>query len=602
MPESSQNRPRSRRGKRTKSRRRNLILGSSIFLVLLIAMVAWVGVRALMAKSELESAVPLATTLRNAVAKQDVALVSRTASALARHASAADNLTSDPIWRAAEIVPGLGPNLAAFRELASVTNDLSRDAVGPLTRLAATVDLSDLRPKDGAVNIEPLVVAAPMVSKASMALASADRRIQDIDTRQTLAAVSGAKEKLSKQVSSLSGPLAALDNAVRLLPTMLGGNESRDYVLVFQNPAEMRSTGGIPGAMALVNATDGRISLVAQASSADFAHFQQPVLSLPDDTRGLYGDLVGEYIQDTNLTPNFPLSAELIRAMWQQRFGQQVDGVISVDPVALSYLLDVTGPIPLPTGDVLQADNSVSLLLNEVYFRYPNPAQQDLFFAGAAKAVFESVSRGSNDPTKLIDALTRAGDERRLLIWSDHEPEQKLIAKTTLAGIPDPLKKDSLGIFFNDGTGAKMGYYLDTEVSIATASCRNDGRLNIGTSIELTNTAPIDAPLPGYVTGGGNYGVEPGTIRTIVSVYGNPSMTNLGVARDGEPVSAHSAVDNGMPVTQIPVDLSPGESVTLFFGFLSDVDGAYAGDFQITPLINMNETSELSLTCESALW
>jgi len=36
--------------------------------------------------------------------------------------------------------------------------------------------------------------------------------------------------------------------------------------------------------------------------------------------------------------------------MWQQRFGEKVDGVIALDPVVLSYLLRATAPSCCPTA------------------------------------------------------------------------------------------------------------------------------------------------------------------------------------------------------------------------------------------------------------
>lgn len=41
--------------------------------------------------------------------------------------------------------------------------------------------------------------------------------------------------------------------------------------------------------------------------------------------------------------------------MWKQHSGQTVDGVISTDPVMLSYLLAVTGAVEVPAVDTVPA-------------------------------------------------------------------------------------------------------------------------------------------------------------------------------------------------------------------------------------------------------
>ncbi len=94
--------------------------------------------------------------------------------------------------------------------------------------------------------------------------------------------------------------------------------------------------------------------------------------------------------------------------MWQRETGQQVNGVIAIDPVTLGYLLKATGPVQLATGDTLTSDNAVKLLLSEAYARYSDPKVQDAFFASAASAVFEKVSSGGFDAKQFVAALTQS--------------------------------------------------------------------------------------------------------------------------------------------------------------------------------------------------
>lgn len=606
MAERAARRDRSKSRHKRNRRRKIVFIWTGAVLVLLVAGAAWVGIRALQAKSELEAAVPLASTLRDAVVAQDSAAISRASSQLHAHASRAESLTSDPVWRIAEFVPGLGPNLGAMRSMTEVVSRLSSDAVGPLTRVATSISLSDFKPSNGSIDLSPIKAIEPAVTQAAAALERSAKRVDEIDVTQTISQIVEAKAKLKQQLDELLPSIGALEHAVRLAPLMLGSDGPRNYLVLFQNPAELRASGGIAGAMALMTTDAGSIALTQQASSSDFPRYVNPVGEIPEDTEGLYGSIVGEYIQDTNLTPNFPLTAGLARQMWADRFGVEVDGVISMDPVSLGYLLDATGPIKLATGDELDSANAVDVLLNDVYKRYPLPAQQDAFFAAAAKAVFEKISSGDLEAEKLIDGLARSVDEHRLLIWNTREEEQNQLEGTALGGVPLPQRSPGVGIYLNDGTGAKMDYYLDVSSSIGTASCRQDGRRYVTATVTLSNSAPADAAeLPTYITGGGEYGVTPGTIRTLISSYGASDFVNLGATQDGQIIRTHSATEGGLPVTQVSVDLQPGESSTFSFGFLASADlnrDLSSEDVQITPGINMNETSVVALPCESALW
>ena len=58
--------------------------------------------------------------------------------------------------------------------------------------------------------------------------------------------------------------------------------------------------------------------------------------------------------------------------MWAEQTGTFVDGVIAIDPVALSYILGAVGPITMPDGEVISKDNVVELTESTAYFRFPD--------------------------------------------------------------------------------------------------------------------------------------------------------------------------------------------------------------------------------------
>lgn len=572
-------------------------------MLVVMAAVAWIGVRAFLAKGELEAAVPLAQTVREQVVADDPAAAGKTARDLAAHARSAAGLTSDPIWRAAEIAPWIGPNLAAVRELAGATEDVAIGAITPLVNLSGSLRPELFKPVDGAVPLQPIVDAQEDVRKADDALETAARRVRAIDTAPLISQVVSAVDQLRPVLTETADTVDAARRAMDLMPAMLGADGPRNYLVMFQNPAEPRASGGNPGALALIGTDGGRITLLQQASTADFPRFPEPVLPLPVETAGIYGNVTGRFLQDVTLTPRFQLSAELASEMWFQRFGTRVDGVLSIDPVALGYLLDATGPIDLATGDQLTTDNAAQLLLSEVYNRYPAGPDQDAFFAAASGAVFDRVASGNFDPTKLIGALAHAGTERRVLLWNAAEAEQALLDGTTLTDLLPTREQapDAFGVYVNDGTGSKMGYYLDMETATGVTQCGADGKL-LGLRLTLTNTAPADAAttLSEYVTGAAQVGVTPGNFRFNVIVYAPPGSMPGGVQRDGVALPSQLASDGEFPVTQFVVELAPGEKTTIDLGVTTD--GVSRPPVTVsTPKLHLHETQQLALNCEFAL-
>lgn len=599
--------PEPRRAARLPRPRPRTVLWGVLAVVLLVVLaIAWVAVRGALAKQDLEASVRHVDTLRSQLADGDTAAAVRTAAALESSAADARAKTSDPVWAVFEHAPLVGGNLRAVRQVAAIVDDVASDAVRPVAGVLGDVDVDAFKPVDGRIDLAPLVAAEPAVERAATALRTASRAAERIDTGDTVSAVTDAVNQLRASLASVSEQAAVADKVVSLVPPMLGDGGKRQYLVLFQNNAELRAGGGIPGAVALLDVEDGAISLGKQASTADFPEADRPVLPLDTETQGLYGSITGEFIQDVTLTPRFDTSAQLAREMWKRQFGQRVDGVLSIDPVTLGYVLQATGPVRLATGDELSSDNAVQLLLSDAYAKYPDPAVQDAFFASAASAVFTKVSAGGFDPTAFIAALTNGVQEGRVKLWSADRAEQRELAGTTIAGgLPtSDDRAQRFGVYLNDATGAKMDYHLEKTVAVGSRVCRKDGRPTWTVEVTLRNTAPADAAtsLPAYVTGAGAFGVAPGAIRTNVIVYAPSSGVYVGATQGGKPGTPQTAVDGEHPVAQFQTLLSPGKSTTIRVQFLGGADhGRTPVDAVSTPGVHQTVTQPLVTTCESPL-
>jgi hypothetical protein len=595
------------------SRRTAVRRGSRVVLwivlalvLLLIFAVAWVGARGLLAKRHLEQSVSLVSTLRSEITEGNTPAALRTAKQLEDHASAARSLTGDPIWGAAQHMPFFGTNLRAVREVAVVVDDVASGAVRPVAGVIGDLNEDAFTPKGGHIDVQPLVDAQPEVARATKTLSKATNEADRIDTSATLSPVTSAVNQLRNALATVSQQADTANKVLQLAPAMLGHDGDRDYVLLFQNNAELRAGGGIPGAVALLQTRDGAISLGNQAAGSSFGPFDKPVLPLSAETTSLYGDITGRYMQDVNLTPRFDVTGALVREMWKQKFGQQVDGVLAIDPVTLGYILRATGPVQLPTGDTLTSDNAAKLLLSDVYAKYPDPTVQDAFFASAASAVFEKVSSGGFDTKKFIAALTDGTKDGRLRLWSADKAEQKQITGTAVAGdLPSASAQTrEFGVYLNDGTAAKMDYYLNKKVSVGSSVCRKDGRPTSVVEVTLKNTAPADAAtsLPRYVTGGGAFGTEPGKIKTLVAVYAPAGAIYLGASQDGKGAGLQTVMDGDHPVAQLRTLLAPGESTTFRVAFLGDAKFAKASvQAQSTPGVRQTVPEPLQFDCSAPI-
>lgn len=475
--------------------------------------------------------------------------------------SRAANTVDGPLWSLAAHLPVVGDDISTSRQVTHIVDRLAGTPLPALVDAAELLDPSTLAPRDGRIPLAPLRRVAQPLGTAGAELRAARDELDAIDTSDSLSQVADAVTELRGLVDSVIPTVTAADQVARLAPPMLGSAGPRTYLLLVQNNAEARASGGIPGALAVLRFTQGKIELVDQATAQSIGKFSAPVLPL-GAAAAVHSDRLGRFMQDVNFTPDFPTTAQLAREMWRRYTlarGQAVtvDGVISIDPVALSYLLKALGPVDASVAGQqvrLTADNAVQYLLSDIYAEVKSPAVQDAIFARLAAGVFAKMTTSHPNPKVLLQALGTATDERRLLLWSSHPDEQSIIAATPLRGaLPTgEAAGGSFGVFFNDGTGSKMSYYLRSAITLVPA-CDGSGTARL--SIDLTSTAPKDAAtsLDPYVTGGNSYGVPAGEIATVILVYLPPGAKADWAMLDGKPTGIARHDELGRPMVALGV-------------------------------------------------
>ena len=554
-------------------------------IVVLLA-VLWCGWQAWQVNRDLQSSVEHADAFEKAVENGDDASAQRELKALEESSAAAEDRTSGLTWSAVSRLPFVGDDADGVRTVSAVVHNLSTDGLEPLVEVQDR--LPDLLPRNGAVPIRSIAALAQPVGEAQAALDRADRVLSAQDTSGYTGRLREKYDDLAGKVASAAQAMGSARTAVDLLPAMLGEDGDRNYLLVFQNNAEIRATGGLPGAVSLMHTHDGAIEISRQVAGADLGRASTPPLPLTDAEHQLYDAVLGSYFVSSNMTPDVPRAAALWTARWSQVYpDDHVDGVLTLDTVSLSYVLDATGPITVD-GVELTGGNVVDQLLHDVYLRLHDPAAQDAFFADVTEAAFDRFLAGSDDPTGMIRALARATDESRVALHLADDDAQAEIDGTMIAGdfVTDPDDhRPQVDVTVNDSTAAKMSYYLRYDTDISTTYCTGGSVQGFAGKMRLTSTAPRDAAsLPAYITGPARY-TDPGNQWLTVRIYGP-----VGGSVDGLTVNAKSTkpirVDqDGRPVAMFYVELRPGQVVDLAWTMKSGPGQTGEPQVRVTPSI-----------------
>lgn len=551
---------------RDRPRRRRIGLAMLVAGAIVLLCGVWIVVTAMMARDQLDQMRTEVQTLRAKISAADWSAARATTTEVAKHAQRANQLTSGPVWALAARLPSGGEPLQTIRGITAGVDALGRDALPPLVGAAERVDPRKLRRPDGSIDLTRIASVGPVVKSASASVAQTAKAISGLPRHTWLSSVDAAQVDALKLVTDLDGTLKSADLAVRILPKMLGQNGSKRYFLAFQNESEARGTGGLPGAFAILEANRGKLRLVRLESDTTLNDVAADVDFGPD-YRQLYRDAGPTTVYvNGNVSPHFPYAAQIWASMWREHSGEQVDGVIAVDPTALSYLLAVTGPATLPDKSQVSAGNAVELTQRTIYAKFANDPTQErrrAFQLSIAAAASKKILEAQGKTTGLVQAVGKAAEERRLLVWSADPAVQTDLAQTSLAGIIPTTKAPYVGLSINNGGGNKLDYYLGRALTWQRSGCGPTRRTTV--TITLTNSAPASG-LSGYVTGRTDrrsYAVKVGDSRLGVAYLATEGALLQSLTVAGKPATSAIGLEHRHPVYTVDLEVPRGTSRTI---------------------------------------
>jgi hypothetical protein len=240
---------------------------------------------------------------------------------------AARNKLETPLTATGRAVPFLASNVRAAQTLADIGTDLAQAGES----LTAAVDPEALKVVDGRLPVEEVRKITPKLSHGAGVLADARNRLDDL--RRDPYLVEPVREAVDKVYSQLSradreaGHTAA---AARLAPAIFGAEGDRTYLLVVQNNAESRATGGFIGSYGLITAHAGKLHVgdILRTGSWNNAVRENPQITYqaPADYRRRYAQYRPDTtVQNINLSPDFPSVAEALMSLAPQAGQGKVD-------------------------------------------------------------------------------------------------------------------------------------------------------------------------------------------------------------------------------------------------------------------------------------
>lgn len=315
----------------------------------------------------------------------------------------------------------------------------------------------------------------PLFEQAADSLMKANEQVKKIPDSFVPAKLKERFNFAKEALASLSGAITNFRTDMPAILALLGDKEPHSYLILLQNNAELRPTGGFIGNFILAETNDGYLvkNQVSDIYSAD--HQLQEVLPPPDE---ILTANTRWFMRDSNYSADFPFSAQKAAWFLEKEGGPGVDTVIAVDLSVVGDILNLTGPIKIQgLNQPLTSGNFATVLSyiveSKMSGREDPKAIIKNFVPAFQKAVF-----GNVDPVSLIPVFRSAIESKHIMAYSKDDGVQAFFEKQGMAGLMKKTgpQEDYLNIVHTSISGNKSDAYVSENIAHDTY-LRSDGRI-----------------------------------------------------------------------------------------------------------------------------
>lgn len=290
--------------------------------------------------------------------------------------------------------------------------------------------------------LQNLYQSAPIIARAKSQIDLAEIELSEIPKFGVLLQIKKYKSQVDENFPQLKSAVDGLYIASKTLPNLAGYPQEQIYFFMFQNNTELRATGGFFGTYGILRVKDGEIkqlktndpyNLDNRAKINVTPPWQLPTLANPQ--------MKSWYLRDANWFPDFPTSAE--KAIWffhEEGGKENFNGVISITPTFIEYLLKITGPIKVEGfPQEFTSENVVDLIQYQVEKRFVELGLREEYRKNIIgelaqiiiKRIFELPKEKIPDLLKIFnDSLL----EKQLLLYFKNLDAQKFVEEKNWGG------------------------------------------------------------------------------------------------------------------------------------------------------------------------
>jgi len=355
------------------------------------------------------------------------------------------------------------------------------------------------------VALDTLEKIEPNLDKINEKLNQAKTEVDKIDASRYPATVQGkpvrAKvQELKTLVSSLAGTLSEIKPAISFLRPLMGIPSEKRYLLLFQNDAELRPTGGFLTAYAVLSVNNGNFKPLGSYDIYSLDAKFGDKLKAPAPITKYLDNVFSWHLRDMNLSPDFKVSMDT----FLENYGKVQDrgtlnGVIAIDTKVLVDLLRILGPIGVSDWGNFSAENDKRCNCPQVFYELELQADKPVstiktdrkaMLGPLMQSILMNVMQSPKKKwPEFFNTFFTAVQEKHLLMYFFDPEIQKATETLNASGRIQDYEGDYFHLNDTNFGGAKSNMYIKQNV-VQDIKVDANGEVTKTITIDYRNPAP----------------------------------------------------------------------------------------------------------------
>jgi hypothetical protein len=355
--------------------------------------------------------------------------------------------------------------------------------------------------------LETLDKISPQLDSISEKVALIEAELSQINPRRYPQNFRGraVRQQLISLQQALAGAKETLINIkplLALMPRLLGQPDAQRYLLLFQNNAELRPSGGFLTAYAILETYRGKITPLLSKDIYELDARFDKRLPAPEPIKKYLPLVYSWHLRDMNLSPDFKISMDTFAPNYKSVASiKDINGIIAVDTQVPVDLLQVLGEIGVAKWGNYSAEIIPECNCPQVVYKLEDYATRPTYYIkenrkGMIGPLMHSILLNvMNSPRKLWPQFVNIGlnniKQKHLMFYFFDQEMQQVAENFNAAG----RLKDYSGDYFhlNDANfaGAKSNLYVNQKVD-QEIQIQADGSVVKTVTVTYTNPEPPD--------------------------------------------------------------------------------------------------------------